>query len=238
MTKFVDLFPLKEVAIENLDDLGDVDVSTITPFADQLVGYNGTIWDNSFAIGIAVGELVRLEDIGGGTPGLPAVDGSNLTGLTLSEQIGLNDLNDTTITGVANLHALIYNNGSSQWENRLLTEADISDIGTHTHSPSVVINNQVGTTYQLTGSDNGKIVEFDNAADITVTVPLESTEDLGAGFNVVLAAIGAGQVTVAPEGAVVINSSGGNLKLSGQYSTATLYKRGADEFLLAGDLSA
>ena len=34
--------------------------------------------------GITVNDLVQLEDIGGGTPGLPAVDGSQLTGITPS----------------------------------------------------------------------------------------------------------------------------------------------------------
>jgi hypothetical protein len=32
-------------------------------------------------VGTAVDDLVQLEDVGGGTPGLPAVDGSQLTGL-------------------------------------------------------------------------------------------------------------------------------------------------------------
>lgn len=32
-------------------------------------------------VGTAVGNVVQLEDVGGGTPGMPAVDGSQLTGL-------------------------------------------------------------------------------------------------------------------------------------------------------------
>lgn len=36
----------------------------------------------SVDVGTAVGDLVQLEDVGGGTPGLPAVDGSQLTGIS------------------------------------------------------------------------------------------------------------------------------------------------------------
>ena len=32
--------------------------------------------------GLAIGDITILEDIGGGVPGLPAVDGSQLTGIT------------------------------------------------------------------------------------------------------------------------------------------------------------
>ena len=48
---------------------------------------------------------------------------------------------------------------------------------------------------------------------------------------------GAGQVTVGGAG-VTIRSSGGRLRLSGQYAGATLWKRGADEWLLIGDITA
>jgi len=53
--------------------------------------YTETEVDSQFAalgsaaaleVGTAVDDVVQLEDVGGGTPGLPAVDGSQLTGLS------------------------------------------------------------------------------------------------------------------------------------------------------------
>ena len=39
--------------------------------------------------GVAIGDLVQLGDVGGGTPGLPAVDGSLLTGITATAAYSL-----------------------------------------------------------------------------------------------------------------------------------------------------
>ena len=105
-------------------------------------------------------------------------------------------------------------------------EADSANIGIEL----VEINSQTGTSYTLTASDNSKVIECDNASPITVTVPLESSEDLGAGFNVIIFQKGAGTVTIAPEGAVVLNSFEGDLDLGGQYGSAVIYKTGTDEF--------
>ena len=48
---------------------------------------------------------------------------------------------------------------------------------------------------------------------------------------------GAGPVTVGGSG-VTIRSSGSKLKLAGQYSGATLWKRGTNEWVLIGDITA
>lgn len=89
-----------------------------------------------------------------------------------------------------------------------------------------------GITYTLTINDVGKLIELDDASNITVTVPLESSEDLGEGFQCTLMQKGTGSVTVVGEGGVVLNNSGG-LTLPGQYSTADIIKTGTDEFIVS-----
>lgn len=49
---------------------------------------------------------------------------------------------------------------------------------------------------------------------------------------------GAGQTTIVAASGVTIRSKEGALKLTGQYSGVTLYKRGTDEWVVMGDLSS
>ncbi|MCH7692827.1 MAG: hypothetical protein IIC54_00275 [Proteobacteria bacterium] len=103
------------------------------------------------------------------------------------------------------------------------------------------INAQTGTTYTLTASDNGKVVTLDNAAAITLTLPETSTETIAQGFQCVLIAKGAGQVTVTKEGSDTILSKDSKLKLTAQGSAATVIKLTAgspNAWFLGGDLAA
>lgn len=60
------------------------------------------------------------------------------------------------------------------------------------------INNQVGTTYTVLATDMGKLVTFNNAAAVAVTLPQAGTAGFEAnkGFNVLN--LGAGTLTVTP----------------------------------------
>jgi hypothetical protein len=78
-----------------------------------------------------------------------------------------------------------------------------------------VINPQVGTSYTLLPSDNGKTVVLTNASAITLNVPT----GLGASYNVRIIQGGAGQVTVTPVSTTVSNrqshtkTAGANAKI-------------------------
>lgn len=81
------------------------------------------------------------------------------------------------------------------------------------------LNTQTGTSYTLQASDSGKVVELNNASAITVTVP----NSLPAGFNCILAQIGAGQVTVqAGSGATLNAYPSGGVKTPGQWGETSL----------------
>jgi hypothetical protein len=69
---------------ETTNDLTDVDTTTITPAANQVLSHNGTDWDNAISIGTAANNIVQLD----GSGLLPAVDGSALTNLTLPAGVG------------------------------------------------------------------------------------------------------------------------------------------------------
>lgn len=95
------------------------------------------------------------------------------------------------------------------------------------------VNAQTGTTYTLLASDNGKVVTFNNAAAITVTVPA----GLGAGFSCGAVQLGAGQVTFVAGASATVHSYTALLSLAGQYAAASLLAYVADTFLLAGTLA-
>jgi hypothetical protein len=98
-------------------------------------------------------------------------------------------------------------------------------------------NAQTGTTYTLALSDAGKMVTLTNASPITLTIPTNAVTAFPTNTRIDLLQYGAGQVTVAGAG-VTINSNGAKLKLTGQYSGASLWKKATDTWVLIGDISA
>jgi hypothetical protein len=113
---------------------------------------------------------------------------------------------------------------------------------THTHTSDastggaigVAVNAQTGTTYTTVLLDNNKVVTLDNASAIALTVPLNASVAYPTGAQVHLYNKGAGQVTVAGDTGVTVNSSNG-LKLRAQYSVATLIKLDTNTWVLIGD---
>lgn len=88
-------------------------------------------------------------------------------------------------------------------------------------------------TLALTDAFN--IVEGNKATAMNMTVPPNSSVAFPVGSYVTVSQIGAGQVTIVAGSGVTLRSRIG-LKLFGQYSSATLYKRATDEWVLSGDL--
>jgi hypothetical protein len=99
-------------------------------------------------------------------------------------------------------------------------------------------NAQVGTTYTLALTDDGKVVEMNNASANTLTVPPNSSVAFPVGSQILVLQTGAGQTTLAAGAGVTVNSKDGNLKLSAQWCAATLIKRATDSWVVVGDLSA
>ena len=99
-------------------------------------------------------------------------------------------------------------------------------------------NEQTGTTYTLALTDDGKVVEMNNASANTLTVPPNSSVAFPVGSQIVVLQTGAGQTTLAAGAGVTVNSKDGNLKLSAQWCAATLIKRATDVWVVVGDLSA
>ena len=99
-------------------------------------------------------------------------------------------------------------------------------------------NEQTGTTYTLALTDDGKLVEMNNASANTLTVPPNSSVAFPVGSQILVLQTGAGQTTLVAGAGVTVNSKDGNLKLSARWCAATLVKRATDTWVAIGDLTA
>ena len=86
-------------------------------------------------------------------------------------------------------------------------------------------------------ADNNRLVEIANAAAITVTVPTDAAVAFPLGSRIEIAQTGAGQITVSGAGVTLRLPAGKTAKTRLQYSVIALTKRGADEWILSGDLA-
>lgn len=104
-------------------------------------------------------------------------------------------------------------------------------------APTTITANRQTTSYGLVLADAGLVVEMNVGSANNLTVPLNATQAFAVGTVIELFQYGAGQTTVVATGGVTIRSSGGKLKLTGQYSSASLRKIATDEWSLIGDIA-
>jgi hypothetical protein len=94
------------------------------------------------------------------------------------------------------------------------------------------------TLSSLTERDD-LIEMYSASAGITLSIPTDATLDYPIGTSIDILQTGAGQVTIAAvtPGTTTVNSTPG-LKLRAQWSSATLFKRAANTWVVYGDLTA
>ena len=166
-----------------------------------------------------------------------ALTATNAASPVTSPATGLLVYNTATTNNASNNVAPGYYfwNGSA-WVAILgnITSSSISGNGTTTTLTNfgAEVNVQVGTSYTLAASDNGKIISCTNDSPVTITVPA-----LTIGFNCLIVQRGTGQVTL-------VNGSGGTVnnrynfnKTAGQHAIMSLVSVAAGQFISSGDMS-
>lgn len=114
-----------------------------------------------------------------------------------------------------------------------VTSAIQTQIDTKTNK--LITANRQTASYTLVASDADKLVEMNVASANNLTVPASV---FSAGQQILLAQYGAGQTTIVAGSGMTIRSNGGKLKLSAQYSGATLVFISATEAYLFGDIAS
>lgn len=87
-------------------------------------------------------------------------------------------------------------------------------------------------------TDVGKVVEMDAATAKTITVPPDVDVAFPINTIIRIVRIGVGTLQVLEGVAVTVNTAGADDFIAAQFSGATLYKRGTDDWVLFGDLAA
>jgi hypothetical protein len=141
----------------------------------------------------------------------------------------------TTLTLPAATDTLVGRDTTDTLTNKTLTSPTVNTPTINDARQNITLNAQTGTTYTLVLTDNGRLVTLNNAAAITLTVPLNATVAFATGAIINLQQIGAGQVTVAGAAGVTLNGTG--TKTRAQWSAASLVKTATDTWTLIGDLA-
>jgi len=128
---------------------------------------------------------------------------------------------------------------SATYDTLKLGAVEFSD-GTQTKQgvPSVTPIAQKTDSYTLSNlTERDTLIEINKSTATTLTIPTNATIAYPVGTSIDILQTGTGQVTIAGAGGVTVNSTPG-LKLRTQWSSATLFKRGTDTWVVYGDLSA
>ena len=113
-----------------------------------------------------------------------------------------------------------------------LNELSASDITALSVLPIVPAKT---SAYTFQSGDQNKFIELNGT--FTVSIPMDQTFNFPIGTQIHILNIGSGTINIAPVsvGVTTVNGTPG-LKLRAQWSGATLIKRAANSWVVAGDL--
>jgi hypothetical protein len=144
--------------------------------------------------------------------------------------------NDGSPLGAGDLKAglpvlMIYDNANSRW---VLIGA--TDAQTRASNRPKVLTDATATR-TLTDTDEAAVIRFTNTGTITVTLPADSDENLPVGYLVHLYLIGTGSLDVVAAAGATASFAIGNSPRT-RYSSLTVVKTAANEWLVLGDAGA
>ena len=145
---------------------------------------------------------------------------------TSSEHINLASGKDLKVNGTAVI--------SSTAGGFIFTDGTQTKEGTPSRTPII----QKTDSYTLSAlTERDSLIEVAKATATTITIPLNSAVAFPVGTSIDILQTSTGQVTIAGTAGVTVNSTPG-LKLRTQWSTATLFKRAENTWVVYGDLTA
>ena len=118
----------------------------------------------------------------------------------------------------------------------VFTDGTQAKEGTPSRTPII----QKTASYTLSAlTERDSLIEVSSATGVTVSIPVDETLNFPIGTSIDVLQTGAGQVTIAAvtPGTTTVNSTPG-LKLRTTWSSATLFKRAANTWVVYGDLTA
>jgi len=86
-------------------------------------------------------------------------------------------------------------------------------------------------------SERDSLIEVDSSSAVTITIPTNSAVAFPVGTTLDILGVNTGLITIAGDTGVTVNATPG-LKLRTQWSSATLFKRATDSWVVYGDLKS
>lgn len=103
----------------------------------------------------------------------------------------------------------------------------LGDVWRNSASTLGGVNSQVGTTYTILATDAGKLIIFNNAGAVAVTLPAATVNGFGQFTRFWILNLGAGTVTVTPTTSTI---NGGATKTYAQNASGTISSDGTNYF--------
>ena len=217
---------------------GTVNAAALTLSGDLIVnGTTTTINSTTLSVddkNIVIGDVATPSDVtadGGGITLKGATDKTfnwvdATDAWTSSEHINLASGKDLKVNGTAVI--------SSTAGGFIFTDGTQTLEGVPSRTPII----QKTASYTLSAlTERDDLIEMASASAMTLTIPLNSAVAFPVGTSIDILQTSTGQVTIAGDAGVTVNSTPG-LKLRTQWSTATLFKRAENTWVVYGDLTA
>jgi len=222
-------------SVAALNDVGDV---TITSVANtQVIKYNSTSgdWENgavayadvsgtptlgtaaALDVGTSANNVVQLN----GSAQLPAVDGSQLTGISASVA-ALNDIGDVSAAAPNNGDVIAYNSTSGDWE-------ATAQSGGGGSAPSVTVSSP--STDQTLSAPSGIEEAYIYTPSANITVNLVAAATCGSGFKYQIKNRSTNTITIDPNGAETIDGAA-TFDIATQEASVTLITDGSNWFII------
>jgi len=139
--------------------------------------------------------------------------------------------NFATITNLADTSTLLRSLISAKVSTTTLTDS----LSTKTNK--LISFNTYTTSDTLRLSDADKVIEMNVGTANNLVIPTNTAYAFPIGTQITVIQIGSGQTTFSPASGVTVRSASSKVKLSGQYSGATLIKKATNEWYLFGDIT-
>lgn len=97
--------------------------------------------------------------------------------------------------------------------------------------------NTLTADYTLVLGDAGEVIEVNSATGKNMTIPNNSSVAFPIGTTILFTQYGVGKITLVPDSGVTIRTPE-TLISAKQYAEVTIYKRGTNEWIAAGNLEA
>jgi hypothetical protein len=96
----------------------------------------------------------------------------------------------------------------------------------------IAINQQTGTSYTLTLSDDGKLIQMNNASANTLTIPANSSVAFPIGTKIMVQKYGTGDTTIQGAAGVTVRDPNSLATITVQYDTRVIMKIGTNEWVI------